>query len=199
MANTTVEDSKSDKSPISIQIEVDIDPPPSKPGDATPTEEELRKLGLPSHHVHYSSSAISSKNNINYNNLEDQFILPASEPRKHPSEELLEPSDIHLTYSETDDKVQWTDPKEREWNSYSNYQEWNTLFGEDGGSGEEPEPPRALPAVEEYKDHVFEIDAFCNLDCGNGECFMERAEADAIKKRCLCPLGKTGEKCGRGE
>ena len=52
----------------------------------------------------------------------------------------------------------------------------------------------------EYRDRVYEIDAFCNLDCGfEGECLMERETGGSIKKRCLCPHGKFGEKCSMGK
>ena len=54
---------------------------------------------------------------------------------------------------------------------------------------------------ESYGDRVFEVDAFCNLDCGKdgGSCFMERQlETGDIKKRCLCQLGKTGQACATG-
>ena len=55
---------------------------------------------------------------------------------------------------------------------------------------------------ESYSDRVFEVDAFCNLDCGleGGQCFMERqTETGDIKKRCLCPAGKTGHGCSTGK
>ena len=73
------------------------------------------------------------------------------------------------------------------------------------------QPPLALPDVEEpppapatddfeYRDKVYEIDAFCNLECGaEGECLMERKGEDGdgtvVRKRCLCPHGKFGERC----
>ena len=63
---------------------------------------------------------------------------------------------------------------------------------------------------------LYEIDALCNLDCGvEGECYMTReaagrtgsdvtgdgaaAGSDVIRKRCLCPHGKYGERCALGE
>ena len=45
--------SSPDNSGLSIAIEVDIDPPPRGPDD--PSDEELEKLGLPTHHVHYKA------------------------------------------------------------------------------------------------------------------------------------------------
>ena len=72
------------------------------------------------------------------------------------------------------------------------------------------QPPLALPDVEEpppapatddfeYRDKVYEIDAFCNLECGaEGECLMERTgeeDGTTVRKRCLCPHGKFGERC----
>jgi hypothetical protein len=56
--------------------------------------------------------------------------------------------------------------------------------------------------AESYSDRVFEVDAFCNLDCGlnGGQCFMERqVDTGDIKKRCLCPAGKTGQGCSSGK
>ena len=44
---------------MSIQIEVDIDPPPRGPND--PSDEELERLGLPTHHVHYSAQSANNK------------------------------------------------------------------------------------------------------------------------------------------
>ncbi len=79
------------------------------------------------------------------------------------------------------------------------------------------DPPRALPVKgqddgkkddaddadgNEYLDLVYNIDAFCNLDCGaDGECFMQREghEGNVVRKRCLCPHGKYGERCKLGE
>ena len=48
---------------------------------------------------------------------------------------------------------------------------------------------------------MYEIDAFCNLECGaEGECLMERKdEGRPAEKRCLCPHGKRGDKCSNGE
>ena len=37
-----------------MRSQVDIDPPPRTPDD--PSDEVLEALGLPTHHVHYSSS-----------------------------------------------------------------------------------------------------------------------------------------------
>jgi hypothetical protein len=99
--------------------------------------------------------------------------------------------------------------------SYDNYEAYNVaLYGS-------PEPPRALPlrSGEQQQHHngdlsdriphsevtmedkMFSLEAFCNLECGDdgGTCLMEDAETDSIKKRCLCPLGKTGERCAFGK
>jgi hypothetical protein len=40
-----------------------------------------------------------------------------------------------------------------------------------------------------------------DLECGDdgGTCLMEDVETASIKKRCLCPLGKTGERCVFGK
>ena len=65
---------------------------------------------------------------------------------------------------------------------------------------EEPSAPGAPVEDFEYRDKVYEIDAFCNLECGaEGECLMERKGEDSVQKRCLCPHGKFGEKCSNGE
>jgi hypothetical protein len=40
-------------SPLAVQIEVDIDPPPS----GGLTDEKLEKLGLPTHHVHFTAAS----------------------------------------------------------------------------------------------------------------------------------------------
>ncbi|CAB4065123.1 unnamed protein product [Lepeophtheirus salmonis] len=142
--------SSSSNSSIAIQIEVDIDPPQRGKNDLS--EAEMKSLGLPSHHVHYTSSSIET--------------LGSSSPIK---EELLEPGDIQVTYENDDDKSRKARLNE----------------------GEEEEF---------YRDKMFEIDAYCNMDCGDrGSCFMERVqkEEEVIMKRCLCPLGKHGEKCRR--
>ena len=49
------------KSPLSIHIEVDIDPPPDDGKESKKlTENEMQKLGLPSHHVHWSLPPVLS-------------------------------------------------------------------------------------------------------------------------------------------
>jgi hypothetical protein len=48
------------KAPLSIHIEVDIDPPPYRTDSKKLSEKELQKLGLPSHHVHWSLPPVLS-------------------------------------------------------------------------------------------------------------------------------------------
>lgn len=96
--------------------------------------------------------------------------------------------------------------------AYDNYQSFNdAVFGT-------PEPPRALPSKEQhpvhhgdlsdrippsevtFEDKIYTLEAMCDLDCGlRGTCLLERLEKDSLRKRCLCPAGKTGEKCAFGE
>ena len=42
--------------PLAVQIEVDIEPPPS----GGLTDEKLEKLGLPTHHVHFTAAAAAA-------------------------------------------------------------------------------------------------------------------------------------------
>lgn len=166
---------------------------------------ELQSLGLPSTHVHYSSDAGVSSNNA------------------EPAEELLAPSDIKVTYSEEQNDVDQEPEVLRdkvilqEDASYENYQNYNdAIFGV-------PEPPRALPSQEfqlhrngdlsdrmprpasasdeiTFEDKIFTLEAMCDLDCGQeGRCLLEKLEKDSLRKRCLCPMGKTGEKCAFGK
>ena len=44
---------KAPASPLAVQIEVDIEPPPS----GGLTDEKLEKLGLPTHHLHFTAAA----------------------------------------------------------------------------------------------------------------------------------------------
>ena len=41
---------------------------------------------------------------------------------------------------------------------------------------EELDPPRALPSSlnvsSKLKDNIYDVDAFCNLDCGDGVCHI---------------------------
>lgn len=163
---------------------------------------ELQSLGLPSTHVHYSSG--------------------------EASEELLAPSDIKVTYSEEEQNAVDQEPEalrdklifdSHDDDSYENYQTYNeAIFGV-------PEPPRALPSQElhrngdlsdrmprpvassqqqpddiTFEDKIFTLEAMCDLDCGQeGRCLLEKLEKDSLRKRCLCPMGKTGEKCAFGK
>ena len=136
---------------------MDIDPPPRRPGG--PTDAELAKLGLPTHHVHYHSTADGR---------------------------LVEDSDSQSRIRPASPKTGGVNP--------------STV------ASEPVEPPRALPLRgsssddDEYRDRIEEIDYLCNLNCGaEGQCFMVKDKRNTIMKRCLCPHGKYGEKCGFGE
>ena len=51
-----------------------------------------------------------------------------------------------------------------------------------------------------FEDKIYTLEAMCDLDCGpQGTCLLERLEKDSLRKRCLCPLGKMGEKCAFGK
>lgn len=206
------------KKKIAIQIEVNIDPPPLDPLD--PSDSTLQGLGLSKHHVHYLS-----KNKGPGLALRG---VPASHTAKQnrvgrlhqgSTEQLLQPGDIKVTYStdagqELKDRMEdWPARNQVDSSLYQNYESWNRAV-----YGDAPDPPRALPSVERHhhlngdiSDRIpmmdndddqasYQLDTLpCNLDCGQGRCFMERESpqdgSSAIMKRCLCPLGTTGEQC----
>lgn len=181
---------------LSIQIEVDIDPPPRRPDD--PSDEELERLGLPTHHVHYSASAAATT----AAKMKDDDTGNKNLKAGGPGNRLVRLSASERLELFAEEGEDLTDGGGDRYESFSaNYD----------AALNEVEPPRALPDREEaaadlphqdeleYRDRVYEIDAFCNLDCGfEGECFMERESGGDIKKRCLCPHGKFGEKCSMG-
>lgn len=203
--------SQKKSSPINIHIEVDIDPPKAVTAEDQLSPVELESLGLPSTHVHYSNTG-----------------------NKPPSEELLAPSDIKVTYSKEGEDAEEQPLRDKLMSSvdsevlaYDNYQSYN-----DAVFGLNPEPPRALPSSEgqetreqpppaehppapaaaavhhgdlsdrvppsevTFEDKIYTLEAMCDLDCGvRGQCLLEKLEKDSLRKRCLCPVGKTGEKC----
>ena len=73
---------------ISIQIEVDIEPPEEGLGGLT--SEQLERLGLPSHHVHYKTG--QEKTRLK-EDLEQHKKTKQQERIGHGAE-LLEPEDI---------------------------------------------------------------------------------------------------------
>ena len=192
----------SNSSPINIHIEVDIDPPAEQP-QLSP--EELQSLGLPATHVHYD--------------INKQLTSSADS-----HEELLAPSDIKVTYSEGEaaeeqplrDKLLTSVVSEAsgEDEAYENYAHFTSdLYGT-------PEPPRALPlhhngdisdriphgnpplsddSRSPSEDTLYSIEAHCDLQCGRGTCHLEKIDKDRLKKRCLCPLGTSGENCALGK
>ena len=141
------------------------------------------------------------------------------------SDELLRPQDIQIvTYSEEQDRtrnsgqrlVKVSDSERRELNLDGSTINWDPMTPLNTAAGDdqiEMEPPRALPDQQEpqteagsdgdggedgYRDRMYDLEVLCNLDCGvEGECFMTR-EDGGIKKRCLCPHGKFGERCSLG-
>ena len=200
------------KSPLSIHIEVDIDPPPDGKESKKLTEDEMENLGLPSHHVHWSLPPVLSlsrkdedlmkeqqnimedntlNNKINEvararnkmaqvydsgqynsgeNNEDEEKIVEANK------EHLLAPSDIHITYSVSDnddivgsgqyendlslnvnnfdddgshdaDTDSWTFGEKDSTKNGDRQQPWfSSSFGDNNGNMEEIEPPRALPS-----------------------------------------------------
>ena len=59
---------------------------------------------------------------------------------------------------------------------------------------------RVPPSEVTFEDKIYTLEAMCDLDCGGrGTCLLEKLEKDSLRKRCLCPVGKTGEKCAFGE
>ena len=125
------------KEPLSIHIEVDIDPPPDEKISKRLSENEMKNLGLPSHHVHWSLPPVLSlsrtdedlakegnrKNvdDIAHKTLNDKINEVArarnklaykydskeqrleNDKQQTRNKNLLAPSDIHITYSISDD------------------------------------------------------------------------------------------------
>ena len=59
---------------------------------------------------------------------------------------------------------------------------------------------RVPPSEVTFEDKIYTLEAMCDLDCGvRGQCLLEKLEKDSLRKRCLCPVGKTGEKCAFGK
>ena len=102
---------------ISIQIEVDIEPPEEPEGEKL-SEEQLEELGLPARHIHYTAAGAGAGSGDNKQQAE-----------------LLQPADIQLTFADTERRTgadsslftHQADVPELEY--------------------EELEPPRALPEI----------------------------------------------------
>lgn len=168
---------------IAIQIEVDIEPPEEEADGLS--KEQLEKLGLPSHHIHYKAGL--GKKSVN--------DKKKSKEADHPSgTELLAPEDIQVSYT-----VNEIEPE------IENQERYNTLQVSDSRVNgvpdftlEELDPPRALPSSlnvsSKLKDNIYDVDAFCNLKCGDGICHIHEVNGKRDKK-CLCPLGWGGETC----
>ena len=155
---------------------MDIEPP--EDGERL-SEDQLAKLGLPSKHIHYTAAAGA-----------------AGGSQEHTAE-LLQPADIQVSYEDTDQEpglVLTRDTVIRDtW-------EPRDLDSRDGYvfvpelENEEVDPPRALPdtsANVPLVDNIYNVDAFCGLACGGGECGVTETGA----KRCLCPPGWGGARC----
>lgn len=171
---------------IAIQIEVDIEPPEEEADGLS--KEQLEKLGLPSHHIHYKAGASP-------NGRKDKKKLKETE---HPSgTELLAPEDIQVSYT-----VNEIEPEIESEERYSALQVREDIARRvvPDFSQEELDPPRALPSSinvsSRLKDNIYNVDAFCNLDCGDGVCHIYELGGKRDKK-CLCPLGWGGETCQR--
>ena len=129
------------------------------------SEEELARLGLPARHIHYTAGQ--------------------PEEQRHEAE-LLQPGDIQLTFADSERRtgVVWPSNTLADSSLYDNEVEVPDL------EYEELDPPRALPDIS-LRDNIYSVDAYCGLQCGPGRCkILERGE-----KRCLCPLGLTGDHC----
>ena len=187
---------------INIQIEVDIEPPTE--GEGGLSAQQLEKMGLPSHHVHYTAGG----------GVRQQQQQPAGA-------ELLAPSDIQVSYTLSEEDV-------RGWEEAARMAAGEgaaggrkrplveSMLGVQAGLGledyQEPDPPRALPSTPDLSDSgvggpgggggggglvdsIYTVEAFCNLDCGvDGRCHVRR-QGDDWAKRCLCPMGRDGEFC----
>ena len=172
----------SDSEPnIAIQIEVDIEPPEEEADGLS--KEQLEKLGLPSHHIHYKAGL--GKHSVRDKKLEAE----------HPSgTELLAPEDIQVSYT-----VNEIEPEVGHEEQYDTLQVSDTrVNGVPDFTLEELDPPRALPSSlnvsSKLMDNIYNVDAFCNLNCGGGVCHIQLVNGKRDKK-CLCPLGWGGESC----
>ena len=76
------EDEEESLANISIQIEVDIEPPEEPEGEKL-SEKQLEELGLPARHIHYTAAGVGSGDN-------------------KQQAELLQPGDIQLTFADTE-------------------------------------------------------------------------------------------------
>ncbi len=89
--------SSSSSSSISVHIEVDIDPPPRGPGD--PDDRQLERLGLPTHHVHFSTDGGGGGGGV----VDPAAVAPDGAQQR---EEILRPDDISIvTYQPSGQKL----------------------------------------------------------------------------------------------
>ena len=151
---------------------MDIEPP--EDGERL-SDDQLAKLGLPSKHIHYTAASGAGH-----------------------GAELLQPADIQVSYADSDQELTRDSVIRDTWEPRG-----DTLDTRDTGyvfvpeleNEEVVEPPRALPdtgASYALEDNIYNVDAYCGLDCGGGECVVTEAGV----KRCLCPPGWGGAGCG---
>ena len=154
---------------ISIQIEVDIEPP-EESEDERLSDDQLERLGLPSSHVHYTAAA-------------------AGRADQHNTAELLQPADIQVSYavSDTEASAPGGGHVSSSWSRDTDAVDVPQLEWEE----DEVEPPLALPDTESLPDNIYHVNMFCGLQCGRGEC---RTLETGVKK-CLCPVGWSGDQC----
>ena len=163
---------------ISIQIEVDIEPPEESEGEHL-SHDQLERLGLPSKHVHFTAASAAGAAAGNSDN----------------KAELLQPADIQVSYADTDNDVATSQHNPN--TIVTKYQDFDEsvdipeLEWED-----EVDPPLALPVTAEGQpdllpDNIYHVDMYCGLECGEGECKI----LETGVKRCLCPVGWGGDSC----
>ena len=154
---------------ISIQIEVDIEPP-EESEDERLSDDQLERLGLPSSHVHYTAAA-------------------AGRADQHNTAELLQPADIQVSYavSDTEASAPGGGHVSSSWSRDTDAVDVPQLQWEE----DEVEPPLALPDTESLPDNIYHVNMFCGLQCGRGEC----RRLDTGVKKCLCPVGWSGDQC----
>ena len=173
-------ESQSGEGNIQIQIEVDIQPP--EDGEHL-SDDQLASLGLPSKHIHYTAGSGAA--------------AAAGATQEHTAE-LLQPADIQVSYADTEQDVgpgltrdtvirdTWMPRDTQTQDGYVSVPELEY---------EEVDPPRALPDTSAdipLADNIYNVDAYCGLECGGGECRITETGA----KRCVCPPGWGGAGCG---
>ena len=150
---------------------MDIEPPEESDADKL-SEDQLAKLGLPSKHIHYTAATDNGGQTA----------------------ELLQPADIQVSYADATDTD--TVPRDSE-----HVILWPGSQTRDSDTVDVPEleyeeiddlAPRVLPDTDQgLVDRIYNVDAYCGLSCGAGECRI----LDNGHKKCLCPAGWGGARC----